>query len=271
MVRCEEGSELCEAGLYHPARLRQAWGHTSARMTGSMTDVSATLEGLAAGTVGLDVALENLRAALERQGADQQAIASLIETSYLADKIPGQAYLALMDVVRAAFPRPASAAQQETDDRTRLRRPDDESRTRLRQAPRSPPERGPEPSPKPDETRLRPVQRDAQQAAQPVPGTTDRSTPQLSGPTGASWGDPSQWEHTHALQPGDVVKERFVLEEIIGQGGMGVVFKARDMRKEEAQDRHPYVALKVLNEDFKRHPESLKALQREARKAQNLA
>jgi len=52
---------------------------------------------------------------------------------------------------------------------------------------------------------------------------------------------------------------------------MGIVFKVRDLRKEEAQDRHPYAALKVLNEDFRRHPESLKALQREARKAQNLA
>ncbi len=61
-----------------------------------------------------------------------------------------------------------------------------------------------------------------------------------------------------------------MLEEKIGQGGMGTVFKARDRRKEEAQDRNPYVALKVLNEDFRRHPRSLQALQREARKAQAL-
>ena len=73
------------------------------------------------------------------------------------------------------------------------------------------------------------------------------------------------------LAPGDTIKDRFVLEDIIGKGGMGIVFKARDLRWEEAQDRNPYVAVKVLNEDFKRHPESLKALQRESRKAQNLA
>src|SRR6185312_12459404 len=73
------------------------------------------------------------------------------------------------------------------------------------------------------------------------------------------------------LGAGSVVKDRFVLEEELGRGGMGIVFKARDLRKEEAQDRNPYVALKVLNEEFKRHPESLKALQRESRKAQHLA
>lgn len=93
-----------------------------------------------------------------------------------------------------------------------------------------------------------------------------------SGASGSGWGDPAQWaQGGRPLQPGDVVKDRFVLEQIIGKGGMGVVFRVRDLRKEEAQDRHPYAALKVLNEAFKRHPESLKALQREARKAQNLA
>ena len=85
--------------------------------------------------------------------------------------------------------------------------------------------------------------------------------------------DPSQWSQA-AAQPlgvGSVLKERFVLEKIIGRGGMGTIFRARDLRKEEAQDRHPYVAVKVLNEDFRRHPEALISLQREARKAQTLA
>ncbi len=73
------------------------------------------------------------------------------------------------------------------------------------------------------------------------------------------------------LEIGDIIKNRFILEEELGRGGMGVVYKAKDLRKEEAKDRNPYIALKVLNEDFKKNPESFIALQRETRKTQELA
>ncbi|WP_118183424.1 serine/threonine protein kinase [Paraburkholderia phosphatilytica] len=70
---------------------------------------------------------------------------------------------------------------------------------------------------------------------------------------------------------GDTLNNRFVLEECLGVGGMGTVYKALDMRKLEASDRKPYVAIKVLNTQFRGNPKSLIALQREARKAQVLA
>ena len=70
---------------------------------------------------------------------------------------------------------------------------------------------------------------------------------------------------------GSVIKERFVLESEIGQGGMGIVYRAKDLRMEETQDRDPYVALKVLNDKFQRDTQMVVALQREARKAQTLA
>jgi predicted Ser/Thr protein kinase len=70
---------------------------------------------------------------------------------------------------------------------------------------------------------------------------------------------------------GDTLNSRFVLEECVGFGGMGTVYKALDLRKLEASDRHPYIAIKVLNVQFQGHPKSLIALQREARKAQTLA
>ena len=75
----------------------------------------------------------------------------------------------------------------------------------------------------------------------------------------------------HVLQPGAVLKDRFLLERQIGRGGMGVVFAAVDRRKEEARDPNPRVALKVLNSDFQRHADALIALQRESNKAQSLA
>ena len=70
---------------------------------------------------------------------------------------------------------------------------------------------------------------------------------------------------------GDVLNERFVLEECIGTGGMSSVYRALDRRKLEADDRNPYVAVKVLNVEFRAHPDSLIALQREAKKSQSLA
>ena len=77
--------------------------------------------------------------------------------------------------------------------------------------------------------------------------------------------------HHGPLEPGSVIKKRFVLETMLGKGGMGLVFGAIDRRKEEARDPNPRVALKVLNADFQRHPQAFMALQREARKAQTLA
>lgn len=77
--------------------------------------------------------------------------------------------------------------------------------------------------------------------------------------------------HNTGLAPQDILKHRFILERVLGAGGMGVVYKAKDMLKVEAQDRDPYVAIKVLGEDFKSHPEAFIALQRECRKTQRIA
>ncbi|WP_322405394.1 serine/threonine protein kinase [Massilia luteola] len=88
---------------------------------------------------------------------------------------------------------------------------------------------------------------------------------------------PSRPPHADDPEPermkgvGDTLNNRFVLEECIGFGGMGTVYKALDLRKLEASDRKPYIAIKVLNVQFRGHPKSLIALQREARKAQALA
>ncbi len=74
-----------------------------------------------------------------------------------------------------------------------------------------------------------------------------------------------------ALAPGSVIKDRFVIEAPLGEGGMGIVYRARDLRKEETRDKDPWVALKVLGPRFRQNQMMVVALQREARKAQTLA
>ncbi len=70
---------------------------------------------------------------------------------------------------------------------------------------------------------------------------------------------------------GAVLKERFELVNVLGEGGMGKVFRARDLLKVEAKDKNPFIAVKTLSGDFREHPEAFMALQREASKAQRLA
>ncbi len=70
---------------------------------------------------------------------------------------------------------------------------------------------------------------------------------------------------------GLLLKKRFLLEDVLGHGGMGTVYKTRDLRKVEAEDPNPYIATKVLNQDFKDHPDAFVTLQQETAKSQTLA
>ena len=70
---------------------------------------------------------------------------------------------------------------------------------------------------------------------------------------------------------GTVLKQRFELTGLLGVGGMGAVYKARDLRQVEAGDTKPWVAVKVINETFSRHEHALVALQQETKKTQRLA
>ncbi len=77
-------------------------------------------------------------------------------------------------------------------------------------------------------------------------------------------------EQSHSGK-GLLLKKRFLLEDVLGHGGMGTVYKTRDLRKVEAEDPNPYIATKVLNQDFKDHPDAFVTLQQETAKSQTLA
>ncbi len=68
-----------------------------------------------------------------------------------------------------------------------------------------------------------------------------------------------------ALQIGDVLLGgRYCLEEELGRGGMGQVFKARDRNLERVGNPQPFVALKALNPAFSQDENARSALQAEA-------
>lgn len=78
-------------------------------------------------------------------------------------------------------------------------------------------------------------------------------------------------DRRRSVDTGDTLKDRFVLVDKLGSGGMGTAFKALDLLLQEAEDRNPYVALKLIRAEAVDHPDALKILQREARKTQKLA
>lgn len=118
-----------------------------------------------------------------------------------------------------------------------------------------------------DKTTFKP--RPAAQAAPQSknPGTSDPTT--INRDSQANLASAQSESEKAGVQ--DMLKGRFVFEKVLGAGGMGVVYKAKDLLKVEAQDRDPYVAIKVLGEEFKAHPEAFIALQRESRKTQRIA
>lgn len=73
------------------------------------------------------------------------------------------------------------------------------------------------------------------------------------------------------LQIGSVLRDRFLLQQVVAGGSMGVVYKALDRRLAEVDGSEPWVAIKVLTPKLSRNVDALRALQQEAAKGRCLA
>ena len=82
---------------------------------------------------------------------------------------------------------------------------------------------------------------------------------------------PSGDGHAAEFGEGYALRGRYLLQTMIGGGAMGEVWKAKDLLGEQARDRNPYVAIKVLASDFADHPQAFVAMHREASRTQHLA
>ena len=72
------------------------------------------------------------------------------------------------------------------------------------------------------------------------------------------------------VQVGSVLRDRFMLQQKISGGSMGVVYKALDRRLAEAGSKEYWVAIKVLSPQLAESGEALRALQQEAAKGRCL-
>lgn len=54
----------------------------------------------------------------------------------------------------------------------------------------------------------------------------------------------------------EVLAGRYRIERLLGAGGMGLVYRARDLLSEQFGEPEPYIALKVLNEEFFESPDA---------------
>jgi hypothetical protein len=72
------------------------------------------------------------------------------------------------------------------------------------------------------------------------------------------------------IQIGSVLRDRFMLQERVSGGAMGIVYKAIDRGLADAGDESPAVAIKVLSTELSQSKLALRALQQEAAKGRCL-
>ncbi|MDD2762328.1 MAG: serine/threonine protein kinase, partial [Methylomonas sp.] len=211
-----------------------------------MTPFARALTAFKQAQLGYEELLQLTRGLSAHSDSDIASALTSLESEYRSGGLPQAVYIALQQEL--SDKTVIAAAQNEPDDKTMIASPKDDDATVV--------------AGQPGQQCDTPTQ--VQPSASPTQYNTTLNTESLL--QGLDDSHPYK-----ELTVGNTLKNRFVLQELIGKGGMGMVFKATDLRKIEAADKEPFVALKVLSQDFKANPMALVALQRETKRAQTLS
>ena len=101
-----------------------------------------------------------------------------------------------------------------------------------------------------------------------TPTTDDESTRH---PPTAPASPSTTSQATGAAAEPKTLRGRYILQNEIGRGGAGIVYRALDLNRAGLPHEHQYVALKVLREEHARRPDAVDALRREYHPAQLLS
>lgn len=105
----------------------------------------------------------------------------------------------------------------------------------------------------------------------PNPGTWTTVAPLRVITANADVAESEAFGNATIVTSGSVLRERYVLEQQLGNGGTAIIFRARDLRRNAATDDSPHVAIKLLRPEFRDRPQCIERLRREFRQTQSLA